>query len=567
MKRIAYGEAYFPGLIRDNSFYVDKTPFLAQLEQESKNVIFLRPRRFGKSLWVSLLQHYYGIQYKDQYQALFGQLQVGTHPTPKANTYCILYFEFSRIDTSSPELTRKGFLSNVKSGVTGLLAAYPDFFDAKQREEILDNSQPNELMKALFDAWHNNAIPHQIYLLIDEYDHFTNELVTFRLEEFKDAVGKNGYVRKFYETLKTASGAGIVERMFITGVSPITLDSITSGFNIGAHYTTKEALHDMMGFTEADCMDVLRNIEVPEAEFSAMMNDLRYWYDGYKFAVDAPNRLYNSDMVLYFAQEYKSRGAYPRDMLDPNIAPDYGKIRNIFRIAHREQINRVTLDEVLTDGATMTELTVQFSFEKAFTADDFRSMLFYMGYLTIREAYLSKLVLQIPNEVIRRLYWNYFSTLISEDTNMQVSLEDVNTAIDAFALKNNPYPLLTQVERTLEALSNRDDMHLDEKHVKAIFVSFLALSKIWFIKSEFETARKYIDLLLLRRRPYHIPYQFAIEFKYLHKSDAKTLAAVTKEARAQLDGYLQQPEIAALDSRKAWLFIFVGTKQKIAEER
>ena len=225
------------------------------------------------------------------------------------------------------------------------------------------------------------------------------------------------------------------------------------------------------------------------------------------------------------------------------------------------------VEEVLTEGATKALLTVQFSFEKAFSADDFKSLLFYMGYLTIKTSSLEELVLQIPNEVIARLYWGYFESLVEQDTDMTVNSDDIRTAVRAFALQNDPYPLLAQVERTLEALSNRDDVQLDEKHVKAIFVSYLGLSQNWFIKSEFETERKYIDLLLLRRRPYHIPYQFAIEFKYIHKNKAKTFKEVYKAAQAQLDNYLEYPEIAGLDSRKAWLFVFVGTKKEVAEER
>ncbi len=421
------------------------------------------------------------------------------------------------------------------------------------------------MMATLWKVWRDNQITRPIYLLIDEYDHFTNELIALRLDEFKEIVGKNGYVRKFYETLKTATREGIVERMFVTGVSPITMDSMTSGFNIGTHCTTLAALHDMIGFTEAECMDLLHNMEVPEAELDSVMSDLRHWYDGYKFARKAPNRLYNSDMVLYFAQEYQQTRSYPDKMLDSNIAPDYGKVRSVFRLAEGEQVNRVILEELLKTGHTEAELTVQFSFEKGFRADDFKSLLFYMGYLTIGPSETQELYFRIPNQVIRSLYWDYFASLIEEDTGMKVNLDRLRDAVRAF-IHNDPTLLIEQVERTLQALSNRDDIQLDEKHVKAIFVSFMGLSQSWLLKSEFETGRNYLDLMLLRRKPFNIPYQFVIEFKYLHKKKAKDFQKVYKEAKVQLQNYLQLPEIAALDSRKAWLFIFVGTKKRVAEE-
>ncbi len=565
MKRIAYGESYFPGLIRDNSFYVDKTSFLAQLERQAKYVIFLRPRRFGKSLWMSLLKHYYGLQYADRFETIFGQLHVGQHPTPLANGFCILDFEFSRIDTTTPELTYQGFLTNVREGVNVFLADYRQFFSEEQRQTITKQPSPNGVMVALFEAIRMNPLPHPIYLLIDEYDHFTNELIALRLDEFREIVGKNGYVRKFYETLKTATREGIVERMFVTGVSPITMDSMTSGFNIGTHCTTNEALHNMIGFTEAECMTLLHNMEVPEAELDSVMADLRHWYDGYKFNLDVTDRLYNSDMVLYFAQEYQQTRRYPREMLDPNIAPDYGKVRSVFRLGDGEQVNRTILEELIKTGHTETNLTVQFSFEKGFTVDDFKSLLFYMGYLTIRQSETQELRMCIPNQVIRNLYWDYFASLIGEDTGMVVNINRMRDAVRAF-IHNDPTLLIEQVERTLEALSNRDDIQLDEKHIKAIFVSFMGLSQSWMLKSEFETGRNYIDLLLLRRKPFNIPYQFVIEFKYLHKKQAKDFPKVYEGAKAQLQTYLQLPDIAALDSRKAWLFIFVGTKKRVAEE-
>jgi hypothetical protein len=241
---------------------------------------------------------------------------------------------------------------------------------------------------------------------VDEYDHFANELIAFRLNDFQNMVAGNGFVRKFYEVIKIATQSGAVDRVFLTGVSPITLDSLTSGFNITSNFTTSLELHDMLGFNTLQTLDCLRNVNAKEENLPVLLKDLKTWYDGYLFAPDANERLFNSDMVLYFAKHYASKKEYPREMLDVNIASDFSKIRQTFRIGDREKINQVILNEVLIQGNTNLKLTSQFSFEREFTSDDFKSLLFYMGYLTIHSDFGADWQLKILNQVIRELYWD-----------------------------------------------------------------------------------------------------------------------------------------------------------------
>ncbi len=566
MKNIPYGDSNFEKIVRDGSFFVDNTSYIELLEKSASHITFLRPRRFGKSLWISILEHYYGWEWREQFKELFGHLYMGKNPTAGANQYLVLKFDFSQINTKTSQSTLAGFLSNVKVGVGNFLSTYAEFFTPEQRKQILKETEPGEMIKSLFSAWVQNKVPHKIYVVIDEYDHFANELIAFRLRDFREMVSANGFVRKFYETIKAATQSGAVENSFLTGVSPVTLDSLTSGFNISKNRTTHLHFHNMLGFTAEQTADALRNVGASEADLPELMEGIARWYNGYRFHPHATQPLYNPEMVLYFADHYADFQTYPEEMLDPNIASDFSKIRQTFRIADREQVNRVVLDEVLTEGFTSAQLTAQFSFERGFTDNDFKSLLFYLGYLTIKGEFGAEWQMKIPNQVIRNLYWDYFATLTIEMTDLAVRTDDVNAALRELMHRNDPMPLVRLVEKVLASLSNRDDMGLDEKHVKAILASYLSLSNSYLMRSEFETDRKYVDILLLKRPPFEMPHQFAFELKYLKKGDAASEKAKETEAETQLRGYLASPELAVLDNLRAWVIVFVGTEAKVVRQ-
>jgi len=332
MMKIPYGESNFTTIIKGGYFYQDRTEYIRYLEEKTpKYIYYLRPRRFGKSLFVSLLHHYYGIEHQTEFKDLFGKLTIGKNPTPLANQYVVLSFEFSRIQTNTAENTFNGFLKNVKEGVAIFLNKYTTFFPASTHNKILNNKHPNEVLKALFLQYTLNnqkkELP-KIYLLIDEYDHFANELISFDFDYFSKAVTENGFVRKFYETIKTATRDTIVDRLFITGVSPITLDSMTSGFNIGTNLSLRPALHAMMGFKQAEVRDILKGIGIENGQLAETLKDLKAWYNGYLFNTRAKESIYNPDMVLYFAQQFQAENYYPDELLDPNIASE-GENNNI----------------------------------------------------------------------------------------------------------------------------------------------------------------------------------------------------------------------------------------------
>ncbi|MBV7331701.1 ATP-binding protein [Chloroflexi bacterium TSY] len=568
MLKLPYGISNFEQLGRNDYYFVDRTLYIAQLEQLAERYLFfLRPRRFGKSLFISILQCYYGLEYAGSFTEIFGAYAIGTQPTPLANQYLVLKFDFSQIDTQTRKCTFQAFLRNVKFGISLFLSTYRFCFASDDDEYILTGDTPTDVFSRLMERLERRQFEketdHKIFVLIDEYDHFANELVAFRLEEFKEIVSRNGFVCKFYESIKAATGSGIVDRIFITGVSPLTLDSLTSGFNIGTHLSLDSQFHNMMGFTEDEVAIILRGVNVSEDNIPQTIADIRQWYNGYLFNGKEQIRLYNPDMVLYFVKELGRYGAYPAELLDTNIASDYGKLRQTFRVDGQEIQNLAVLNELITEEQIAAQLTRQFNFEREFTRDDLISLLFYLGIITIKESQLSRFIFEPPNFVITQLYFTYFQQIVLQQAALRADDLRIYDRVLKLAQENEIAPLIEAVESILLQLSNRDAVGFDEKYVKAVFASLLYSTQIYTIHSEYETDRRYVDLLLTRRPPIDPNYQFAFELKYLKLAESEDLEDVKTNGLAQMQDYLQHEKLRNLPDLRAWLIVFVGPKAEV----
>ncbi|MEN9609649.1 MAG: hypothetical protein RLZZ628_463, partial [Bacteroidota bacterium] len=385
MLKIPYGLADYRALRTEQCFYIDRTPYIELLEKYgSRYTMFLRPRRFGKSLFISLLEHYYDVQKAGDFPLLFGDLHVGRNPTPLANQFLILRFDFSGIETQDVRQVHEAFLLKVKSGFKNFMSRYPDAFTQEQQNSILKQSSASGVAVDFFDCYYQNHLQPAIYVLIDEYDQFTNELLSFHFSDFQEIVSQNGYVRKFYEVLKEAAMKGFISRLFMTGIAPVTVDSMTSGFNIVTDISLQPMFHNLMGFTEFEVTDLLRQLEMPAAQIPETVADLREWYDGYRFDPELPQHLYNPDMVLYFARYYQGERRYPKKMLTANVATDYQKIANIFRIGGNEEVALSHLNYLLENGEINSYLTERFNVQMGFGIADVWSMLFYTGLTTVK---------------------------------------------------------------------------------------------------------------------------------------------------------------------------------------
>ncbi|MCI5147148.1 MAG: AAA family ATPase, partial [Candidatus Electrothrix sp. AR3] len=313
--KIPYGESSFKKIRTENYLYIDKTAYIEKLEQEGSFNILLRPRRFGKSLFLSTLWHYYDIRFKDAFDTLFSGLAVSRNPTPLRNSYQILAFDFSGIATGTPEVIMSEFDRKVRTALYGFLTTYG--YPQEYVGIVTEQPSPAAKINIFFELVQDK----KIYLLIDEYDHFANSILGESLDLFSEIVGRGGFVRAFYEMIKTATGRGIVDRLFITGVTSITLDSLTSGFNIGNNITHNRAFNSAIGFTREEVETTVRPlVDACDLEQQAIMRELSSWYNGYRFSTRAEERLFNADMILYFIKNFDMETCrYPEHMLDDNI--------------------------------------------------------------------------------------------------------------------------------------------------------------------------------------------------------------------------------------------------------
>ena len=554
-QKIPYGLSNFKKVISEGYTFVDKSAYIAKLEATGEHNILLRPRRFGKSLFLSMLEYYYDVAYAADFEALFSQLAIGKNPTPLKNSYQVLFMEFSGIATEGGHAkTQQDFDREITNALKRFLQRY--HYPAEMQELIDAEPTPHSKMKAFWRLVEGQ----KILLLIDEYDHFANSILADDLKLFQSIVGKGGFVRSFYETIKTATQRGIVDRLFITGVTPIMLDSMTSGFNIGKNISQHETFNDAIGFTHEEVKQLIQPLIAACAiEENQAMQDITRWYNGYRFHNNISHTVFNADMVLYFLDNFDyKRCAYPKHMLDENIASDYGKILAMFNIGNRDE-NFAVLDELLNQGEIIAQQRRKFDFDKGFDRDDFISLLAYMGFVSLNGETLSGEVFVIPNHVIRVLYFQYFKVELERINQIRVPERAILKAVEVLALNNDVQPLVTETANVLQLLSNRDAMRMDEKHLKTLLLALLFQSPAYFIQSERELNRHYPDISLLERSPYKVTYQHLIELKYAKKSGKTALwEAKRAEGIAQVQGYWQLPEIAKLRNLSAWVFVTDG---------
>ena len=422
MRKLPNGISNYEKLIEEKRIYVDKTKYIEKMENlTDSTIMFLRPRKFGKTLFTSTLECYYDKNRAGKFDELFENTYIGKNPTPNKNRYCILRFNFSGISTETLEETIKGFKNEVATSIEVFVAKYGlDFIVNKddEAEMILNN---------LFKAFYIQKAFDKIYVMIDEYDHFANELLGFRTDEFKELVAKNGKIRKWYEILKKGTET-VVDRIFITGVAPITLDSTTSGFNIARDITKNIMFNDMLGFSKEDVKYLMTEIDIPEEKQEKLLPIIKANYDGYIFSDMIKEKyenykMYNSNMTLYFLNAYQEQKEVPEELVDINILSDYRKIEAFMDLC--QNMNKIELlEKIVAEEPVESELTEKFNAEISFGEKELISLLFYLGYLTIKEKEFGVLKFTTPNEVIRTIYSNYFLEYIKRKAGINEEIKN-----------------------------------------------------------------------------------------------------------------------------------------------
>ena len=551
-KKLPYGISDYERIVISNYYYVDKTKYIKLLENLPQPYItFLRPRKFGKTLFTSTLENYYDIKKKDKFKELYKDTYIGKNPTALKNSYHILRFNFSGIDTSDEETTMKGFKSKVASSINFFAKKYNlDFYtnENEDAENILDN---------LIKAFNIQKADEKIYVIIDEYDHFANELLGFNTDQFKILVSKNGKIRKWYEVLKEGTET-VIDRIFITGVAPITLDSLTSGFNIGTDITRDEEFNEMLGFTEKEVVELMNAQEISKEKQEELLPIMKESYDGYNFSINGKERIYNSTMCLYFLSNYTRLNKLPESLVDVNIASDYSKIGKMLDLCKGEK--RVEIIEKTVSGeGILSEITQKFNPAMEFTDTDLVSMLYYLGYLTIEGIEVGFPKLKVPNKVMKEIYSEYFLKTLGQDFSNNI-IDSYSEITKELALEGKIDKIIEILQKYLKNLSNRDYQKFDEKYVKLIFYCISMNLKLYTVKSEMEVQREYPDILLVprdRKKGYN---SIMVEFKYLKKGEENKLKEKQKEAKEQILKYSNYEEIKDIEKLNKYTIIAVNDK-------
>ena len=583
VKLVPYGVADFATVIEQNLYYVDKTMFIPELEKQPRNLFFIRPRRFGKSIFLSMLYSYYDCTQSHKFQSLFGNLWIGQHPTPLQGKYQVLFLDFSQITGNIDKLETK-FNSYLSINLDAFVRQYSEYYQAEM-EEILAQEDFEEKMELIFKA--AKAHQYHLYLIIDEYDNFTNVILNERGENVYHAITHaDGFYRDVFKKFK-----GNFERIFMMGVSPVTLDDVTSGFNIGWNISIKPEFDEMLGFSTTDVVEMFTYYKehgsIPaDSDIDAIVNDMKPWYDNYCFAEEAlkkKTRMFNCDMVLYYLRNYMDNGCSPRQMIDPNTRTDYGKMKKLLQFDKLDGERKGIIRKIAEEEQIVTQLYESFSAYQIPKAEIFPSLLFYYGMLTIKGTRGSKLILGIPNNNVRKQYYGYL-----EEEYQAKAYVDVNQLTDYYY--DMAYDgkweegLRFMADAYAKVSSVRDGIEA-ERNLQGFFMAYLNLNDYYITAPELELNHGYCDFFLLPDLTHYASqHSYILELKVLSKKDFSAIVEgeltedckpMTKaekqwrEAIDQIHRYAEAPRVEALrQGTKLHLIImqFEGWELKRMEE-
>ena len=583
VKLVPYGVADFATVIEQNLYYVDKTMFIPELEKQPRNLFFIRPRRFGKSIFLSMLYSYYDCAQSNKFQSLFGNLWIGQHPTPLQGKYQVLFLDFSQITGNIDKLETK-FNSYLSINLDAFVRQYSEYYQAEM-EEILAQEDFEEKMELIFKA--AKAHQYHLYLIIDEYDNFTNVILNERGEKVYHAITHaDGFYRDVFKKFK-----GNFERIFMMGVSPVTLDDVTSGFNIGWNISIKPEFDEMLGFSTTDVVEMFTYYKehgsIPaDSDIDAIVNDMKPWYDNYCFAKQAlkkKTRMFNCDMVLYYLRNYMDAGCPPEEMIDPNTRTDYGKMKKLLQFDKLDGERKGIIRKIAEEEQIVTQLYESFSAYQIPKAEIFPSLLFYYGMLTIKGTRGSKLILGIPNNNVRKQYYGYL-----EEEYQAKAYVDVNQLTDYYY--DMAYDgkweegLRFMADAYAKVSSVRDGIEA-ERNLQGFFMAYLNLNDYYITAPELELNHGYCDFFLLPDLTHYASqHSYILELKVLSKKDFSAIVEgeftedgkpMTKaekqwrEAVDQIHRYAEAPRVEALrQGTKLHLIImqFEGWELKRMEE-
>ena len=555
VKRLPYGINDFEAIIEQNQYYVDKTMYLPLLENQPSNIFFIRPRRFGKSIFLSMLHAYYDCSKKEKFQALFGDLWVGKHPTPLQGKYQILHLDFSYVGGSIEKL-EENFNMYLRVKLDGFMRVYQEFYLTDFKEKFFKSDSATEKLALLQDETATKGIP--LYLIIDEYDNFTNTVLNEQGENVYWAITHaDGFYRDVFKKFK-----GMFERIFITGVSPVTLDDVTSGFNIGWHISTKPEFNQMLGFSLEEVRKMFAYYKevggIPAtSDIEAMIDEMKPWYDNYCFskkALETQSKVFNCDMVIYYLRNYMDYGQAPDQMIDPNTRTDYNKMKKLLQLDKLDGDRKGVIRTIAETGQIVTTLEETFPASRLTNPQTFTSLLFYYGMLTIKDTFGDMLILGIPNNNVRKQYYGYLLEQYQEEK--FVDLTQMKILFTYMALEGKWREALEAMAKAYEDVSSVRDGIESERNLQGFFMAYLNLNNYYYTAPELELNHGYCDFFLLPNLThYATKHSYILELKVLSKKDYEAKPEDGKlskaevqwqEAGEQIKRYAVAPRVEAL---------------------
>ena len=544
-KRIPYGMQNFEDVIKEDCYYVDKTPFIEQIEESNKYFFFIRPRRFGKTLTLSMLENYYDINKKDKFEEIFGKLYIGQNPTPEHSTYLIIHLNFAEVAAGLDDY-KDGLDNHCRLVFNFFCDIYAHILPAGTKEGL--QQEPDAVSKLRFLCQKCQEVGKKIYLFIDEYDNFTNMILAHEehLMRYRNQTHGEGYLRQFFNTIKGAAG-NTLGRVFVTGVSPVTMDDLTSGFNIGTNYSLSPDFNEMTGFTEEEVREMLDyygSVLPFNHTTDELIKVMKPWYDNYCFAEESYGKttMYNSVMVLNFVDNYiRSEYQIPKKMVETNIRIDYDKMRMLIRHDKEFAHDASIIQQLVTQGFVIGTLNENFPAERINDPDNFLSLLFYFGMVTIDGTYDGETKFIIPNEVVRDQMYTYLLDTYKEN-DLVYDRYSKGKLESKLAYHGEFKPYFEYIADCLKKYSSQRDKQKGEAFVHGFTLAMTSQNKFYRPISELDNDGGYADIFL---SPLCDIYKdmvdsYIIELKYCKcQTTDEQVKKLFEEASAQISRYAE----------------------------
>lgn len=542
-KRIPYGMQNFEDIIERDCYYVDKTPFIEQIEESNMYFFYIRPRRFGKTLTLSMLENYYDINKKDKFDEIFGKLYIGQNPTPEHSTYLIIHLNFAEVAAGLDDY-KDGLDNHCRLVFNFFCDIYAHILPADTKAGL--QQEPDAVSKLRFLCQKCQEVGKKIYLFIDEYDNFTNMILAHEehLVRYRNQTHGEGYLRQFFNTIKGAAG-NTLGRVFVTGVSPVTMDDLTSGFNIGTNYSLSPDFNEMTGFTEEEVrkmLDYYGSVLPFNHTTDELIKVMKPWYDNYCFAEDryGETTMYNSVMVLNFVDNYiRSNYQIPKKMVETNIRIDYDKLRMLIRHDKEFAHDASIIQQLVTQGFVIGTLNENFPAERINDPDNFLSLLFYFGMVTIDGTYKGETKFIIPNEVVRDQMYTYLLDTYKEN-DLVYDRYSKGKLESKLAYDGQFKPYFEYIADCLKKYSSQRDKQKGEAFVHGFTLAMTSQNKFYRPISELDNDGGYADIFL---SPLCDIYKdmvdsYIIELKYSKSQTTdEQVKKLFEEASAQISRY------------------------------